>query len=356
MEEKHLKILAGIFLFLFIIYFITKPRHAGVNIDDFVQSIIIGVSKNDIETIEVYKETTTDQPIQMIFTRNGEDDDRWTIPTNFNCNAQKSTIDRLLDDLLEMTGKVRSSDPKHFDTYYISDEQGIHLLLKDAADKTLANMIIGKKAEDLNAGFVRFMGKEKVYSVDKNILSSLNIHGEIDTLSNFKLTSFIDLQAVNQDKEKLETVVLVAGNKQVTIKKIEREVEFVAEDSSKATRIENQWVLVRGNKETDIRQKEIDDFFRDVVKIRANEVIDRIGNTFQDMNKSSQYGFQRPSHYIVFKSPESSQQNVIFGKKYEKDEGYYLYVQYDGLVYKLNMSTYDRVFKWIDELTEKVKG
>jgi hypothetical protein len=356
MEEKHLKIFAVIFIFLFIIFFITKPRHAGVNIDDFVQNIIIGISKNDIKTIEVYKEASAEQPIQMIFTKSGEDDDRWTIPTNLNCNVQKSAIDRLLNDLLEMTGKVRSSDPKHFDTYYISDEQGIHLLLKDAADKTLANMIIGKKAEDFNAGFIRFTGKEKVYSVDKNILSSLNIQGDIDTLSNFKLSSFIDLQAINQDKDKLETVMLVAGNRQVTIKKVEKEIEFVAEDSSKATRIENQWVLVRGNKEIDIRQKKIDDFFRDVAKIRANEVIDRIGNTFQDMNKSSRYGFQRPSHYIVFKSPDSAQQNVIIGKEYEKDEGYYLFVQYDGLVYKLNKSTYDRVFKWVDELPEKVKG
>ena len=68
MEIKHLKILAGVFVFLLIFYFITKPRHAGVNVDEFVQTIIIGVSKDDIKTIEVYKETASEQPTQMIFT------------------------------------------------------------------------------------------------------------------------------------------------------------------------------------------------------------------------------------------------------------------------------------------------
>ena len=89
MEEKHLKILAGVFIFLLIFYFITKPRHAGVNIDEFVQNIIIGVSKDDIKSIEVYKETASEQPTQMIFTKQ-EQDEQWLIPTHYNGKAQKS--------------------------------------------------------------------------------------------------------------------------------------------------------------------------------------------------------------------------------------------------------------------------
>ena len=353
MEEKHLKILAGVFIFLFIVYFVTKPRHTGVNVDEFVQSIIIGVSKSDIKTVEVYKETASEQPVQMVF---NHIEDRWVISTHFSAKAQTSRMDRLLDDLLEMTGNVRSSDPKHFETYKITDEQGIHLLIKDEANKTLANLIIGKKADDFNTGFVRFAGKEKVYSVDKNILSDLNIFGDIDTLSRFQQKNFVELQAVDQNKDDLEMVGLSARGKEVVIKKVEKEVEFIAEDSSKAMRIETEWILVRGDREIDLKQSEVDNFFQDVAKIRAQEVIDRIGNSFQDMNKSSRYGFRRPTHYIMFKKPETPQQNVLFGKEYEKDKGYYFNVQYDGLVYKITKSTYDRIFDWIDELPKKTKG
>ena len=118
MKEKHLYMFAGVFVFLLIVFFITKPRHKGVNIDELVQTIVM-VSKEDIKNIEVYKQTEGDQPIQMLFTQK---DDKWYIPTKYNCKAQKSRIDRLLSDVVEMTGKVRSSDPKHFETYKISDE------------------------------------------------------------------------------------------------------------------------------------------------------------------------------------------------------------------------------------------
>lgn len=352
MKEKHLYIFAGVFMFLLIVYFITKPRHASVNLDELVQTIVIGVAKDDIKNIEVYKEIGKEQPIRMLFAQN---EDQWYIPTKYNCKAQKSRIDRLLNDVLEMTGKVRSSDPKHFDTYKISDEQGVHLLLKDETNKPLANVVIGKRGEDYNSGFVRFGGKEKVYAVDKNMLSSLNIHGEIDTLSKFNDDNFVDLEAVKQDKEKLEMIGVVANGKELVVKKIEKEVEVMNDDSTKMTKKENEWILVKGNKEIELDQKEVNNFLRDMTSIRTQEVIDRIGNTLGDLNKNAKYGFNRPSHYMVFKEPEKPQKNVLMGKEYEKDKGYYMNVQYDGLVYKLNKSNYDRIFKWIEDLPKKVK-
>ena len=351
MKESHLKIFAGVFVFLGILYFITKPRHASVNLDEFVQNIVLGISKDDVASLEVYKQTSTEQPIQMIFAKKG---DQWFIPTKFNAKAKKSSVDRLLTDILEMTGKVRSSDPKHFDTYHISDEQGLHLLLKDEAAKTLANLIIGKRAEDYSTGFVRFAGKDKVFAVDKNLLSGLSIYGDVDTLSQFKVDTFVDLEAVDQDKEKLNMVGVVANGKEVVIERIEEEVE-VPGDSAKTIQKEFEWVLLKGKgKKIKLDQKEVANFFRDVAKIRAQEVVDRIGDTFADLNKSSIYGFNRPSHYIVFRKPDGAQNNVLFGKEYEKDQGYYMNVQYEGLVYKVTKYNFDKIFKWIEELPKKV--
>jgi len=341
MKEKHLYIFAGVFVFLLIVFFITKPRQTSVNIDELVQSIVIGVSKDDVKNIEIYKETTSDKPVRMIFT---QQDGKWYIPTNYNCKAQKSRIDRLLKDVLEMTGKVRSSDPKHLENYKITDEQGIHLILKDEANKPLANLVIGKRGQDYNTGFVRFAGKDKVYAVDKNLLSSLNIYGEVDTLTQFKVSNFVNLQAVEQDKEKLELIGLVANGKELVVKKIEKQVEVTNDDSTTTTKTEKRWVLLKGKKEIELDQKEVNNFLRDVTKIRAQAVVDRIGNSLADINKNARYGFGRPSHYIVFQQPEKSRQNVLMGKVYERDKdnkpkGYYMNVQY----------------KWVDDLPKKVK-
>ncbi len=351
MKEKHLYIYAGIFVFLMLIYFVTKPRHTSVNVDEIVQTIVIGVAKEDVKNIEVYKQTTSDKPIQMIFTQR---EDQWYIPTKYGCKAQKSRIDRLLDDILEMTGKVRSSDPKHFDSYKISDEQGLHLILKDETNKPLANLIIGKRAEDYNSGFVRFGGKEKVYAVDKNLLSSLGVYGEIDTLSQFNHSSFIDLQAVNQDAGKLEMIAVVDKGKELVIKKVEKQVEMTNPDSTKGTRTEYEWVLLKGPRETKLDQREVSNFINAVTKIYAQEVVDRMGNTLGDFDKVGRYGFGRPTSYIVFKPKDKSQENVIFGKEFEKDKGFYMNVQYDGLVYKVNKSNVDRILKWVDDLPKKL--
>lgn len=352
MKEKHLKIFAGVFVFLLLVAWLTKPKHKSVNIEDFVHNVVIGVSKEDVNSIEIYKETGGDNQVQMIFSKQ---DDEWRIPTEFNCKAQTSRIDRILNDLLDMTGKVRSSDPKHFSNYEISDGQGIHLLLKDEADKTLANLIIGKKGEDGQSGFVRFAGQEKVYSVDKNILSSIGVYGDIDTLSVFKDKSFVDLQAVNLKKEDLNMIVVGKAGKEMMLKKTEKEIEEMAADSTMKKKKVDEWVLVRGKREIDLDQKEVEKFFKDVATIRASEVVDRIGNTFADMRKSGKYGFDRPAYYVVYRPEEGQQKNLIFGKEYEKDKGYYMNVQWEGLVYKIAKYNYDKIWKWVDELPKKKK-
>jgi hypothetical protein len=356
MKEKHLYIFAGVFVGLLIVFFIInfamKQKYKGVNVDELVQNVVFGISKDDIKNIEVYKETGKEQPVKMTFT---QQDNNWYISTKYNCKAQKSRIDGLLNNVLEMTGTVRSSDPKHFENYDISDAQGIHLLLKDEANKPMANLVIGKKGDDYNSGFVRFGGKEKVYAVDKNLLSSLNIYGEIDTLSRFNDNNFVDLQAVDKDKDKLELVGLVSNGKELVIKKNEKEVEVTNADSTKSTKKETEWVLVKGTKEIPLDQKEVDNFLRDVTKIRAQEVVDRIGSSLGDLNKPGKYGVNRPAYYIVFQEPQKEREFVLFGNEYEKDKGYYMLVRDDGLVYKLVKSTYDKIFKWMDELPKKEK-
>ncbi len=351
MKEKYLKIFAGVLVLLLIIFLVTKPQRGGVNIEELVQHIIIGVDKDDVKYIEIYKQTETEQPVQMIF---NNEEDQWRIPTHLNCKAKNSKVNTLLTNLLDMTGKVRSSDPNHHEKYKITDFQGIHILLKDEADKTLANLIFGKKPEDRSSSFVRFAGNDKVYFGDKDILSDINIYSDFDTLTTFKQKNFIDLLAVNQDQENLGLIGIISGNKQRIIKKVEKEVEVTKDDSITTTEMKNVWVLLKNEKEIDLDQKEIDKLLQAVTNIQTQELVDKIGDSFSDLNKSTKYGFQRSRNILVFKKDEkSNQQNIIFGKQYEEDKGYYMQVQYDkGLVYKVAKNKYDKIFEWIDKLLE----
>lgn len=356
MKDKELKLFGAVFLVLLVLFFITKPRHQSVNLDEFVQTILIGIAEDDIKNIEVYKEASGEKVASMLFSKT---DDQWRIPSYFNAKAQNSRIDRLVADLVEMTGKVRSEDPKHHEKYEITDEQGLHLLLKDETDKPLANLIIGKKSEDAGSGFIRFAGKDKVYFADKNLLSSLGITANIDTLTRFKPKSFVDLKAVDQDQSTLKRVYLVSNGVQRVIEKQEREVE-VEEDSTTTTRMETVWMLIGSGSQMELDKQAVDDFLRDVTSLYASEVVDRIGGggdvlNLSDLNKPAQYGVARPTSYLVFETEDGAQHNIVFGKEYEKDKGYFLHVQDEGLVYKVSKYNYDKVFKWVDDLPGKVK-
>jgi len=348
MNEKQLKIFAGVFVLLLIIAIFTRPRDASVDFDEFVKNVVIGVSKEDVSEIEIIKETGDETKAQMIFRK--DEDDTWRILTRYNCKAKKSSIDRILDDLFGMTGDVRTDDPKHFDKFQIGDLQGIHLQLKDAAEKTMVNLIIGKRGEGIKTGFVRFSDKNKVYAVDKNILGSLGVYGSLDTLSEFKDKSFVDLLVVDENKDDLKQVVLSANGKEMKMQKVEREVEEMAPDSTLQTKKVHEWVLVKGKREIDLDQKEVDRFFREVAKIRVSEVVGYVG-PFTDVR---QYGLhKRPTHYILLTPEEGAQKNILFGKAYEKDKGHYMYLDWEKHVCKLAENNYKKIWKWINEPPKK---
>ena len=347
-NNKQLIRLGIVFAALFIVYLVTLPRQTGVNVEDLVQNIVIGVSEDDIAQIEVYKETAGGQATLQL----ARVEDAWRVPTHFNARGNTSKIEKLVTDIIEMTGNVRSTDPGHIETYGISDVDGLHLNLKDETGKPLANLIIGKRAEDYNSGFIRYAGKDKVYAVDKNLLSSLSIYGDVDTLTVLKQSGWVDLQAIDKKKDDYELAGIVSNNREMVIKKVEREKEETIDDSTVIKTV-TEWVLLKGNDEIDLDQKAVDDFWRDAGKIRGTEVVDRIGNSLADMDKGSRYGTGMSRSYIVFQKADGTREVVLFGKEYEKDKGYYMNTQEDGLIYKVSKANFDKAMKWFKDLPEK---
>ena len=353
MNQRTLYYLSGIFVALVLLYFISKPRFATTNIDEITQSIVIGASLEDVGGIDIYKEKD-DQKIEMRFVRN---EDKWTIPTHFNCKGNKTQVEQVIKDILEMQGKVRATGEQLFDQFKIHDHQGIHVLLKDEADKALANLIIGKKGEDYGTCFVRFAGKDKIFLADKNILNSLRIYGEVDTVTTFKNNSFVDLTAVEFEKNDLVTIGLVQDGKGITLKKETREAEVEKSESDTTstepeTKTEKYWVITEP-KRIEVDQQEVDKCLNDIRKISGQKVVDRIGNSLADLQKNSNYGFNRPRSYIVYFNEGGERTNAIFGKEYEKDKGYYFQNANDGLVYQVTKYNFDKYFKWIEELPKK---
>ncbi|MCI0513359.1 DUF4340 domain-containing protein [candidate division KSB1 bacterium] len=354
MKQKNLYYLAGTVFVLLIIYFITKPRFTSTNIDEIIQSIVIGVSEQDVGIVEVYKEAG-DKKVELKFTKTGDD---WRMPGYMGAKARKSDVERLIKDILEMQGKVRATGENYFDQFKIQDQQGVHLLLKDEADKPLVNLILGKKGDDYGTGFIRFMDKNKIFFADKNILNSLKIYTDADTLTTFKPSSFVELTAFEYNKDELETIALIKGNQELVVRKIEKEVtpQKAADDTSTAVPVPQKvstWVIEKAGQQIEIDPTEADKFVNEVRKLTTQKLVDRMGQTLNDMNKPAKYGLNRPTGGVVFIKKENQRVQSLFGREYEKDKGYYFQCGDDGLIYEVTKTTFDNLFKWIEELPKK---
>jgi hypothetical protein len=348
--------MAATVVVLLIIYFVTKPRFTTANIDDIIQSIVIGVSLEDVGNIEIYKESGA-APVTMKFAKTGS---QWRMPTHFNAKAKTTDIERLIKDVLEMQGKVRATGENYFDQFKVQDQQGVHLLLKDETEKVLVNLIIGKKGEDYGTGFLRFADRDKVFSADKNILTSIKFYGEVDTLTVFNQGTFIDLKAVEFKADELETVALIQGNQELVVKKVSKQVkmEKAAGDTTQTdpgmTTVK-EWVIEKAGKEIELDQAEADKFINDIRIVSAAKMVDQIGNTLGDMNKAGKYGLNRSRTGIVYFKEGNQRVQCVFGMEYQKDQGFYFQNGEDGLVYEVSKANYDRYFKWIAELPTKTK-
>lgn len=353
MKQKNLYYMAAAVVLLLIIYFVTKPRFTTANLDDIIQSIVIGVAQEDVRNIEIYKEAG-DKPITMKFAKT---ENQWRIPTLFNAKAKATDIDRLIKDILEMQGKVRATGEKYFEQFKVQDQQGVHILLKDETEKVLVNLILGKKGEDYGSSFLRFADRDKIFSADKNIMSSLKFYGEADTLTAFNQNSFVDMKAVEFKAEELETIALVQANQELVIKKVSKEVP-VEPDSTQTgpqTKTVKEWVLERAGREIALDQAEADKFVNDVRIISASKIVDQIGNTLGDLNKAGKYGLNRSRTGIIYFKEGNQRVQCLFGIETGKDQGFYFQNGEDGLVYEVSKVNYDRYFKWIADLPTKTK-
>lgn len=358
MKQKNLYYMAATVVVLLIIYFVTKPRFTTTNIDEIIQSIVIGVSQEDVGNIEVYKQSGEDR-VEMKFSK-GEDD-QWRIPTLFNAKAKTSDVERLIKDVLEMQGKVRATGENYFDQFKIHDNQGVHVLLKDETEKVLVNLILGKKGEEYGTSFLRFAGRDKIFFADKNLLSSLKFYGDPDTLTVFKQNAFVDLKAVDFKPEELQTIALVQGGRELVVKKVSKEVpvEKAEDDTTQTepgTQTVHEWVLETNGREIELDQKEAEKFVNDVRIVSAAKVVDHMGNSLGDLNKAGKYGLNRSRTGIIYFKEGSERVQCLFGKEYEKDKGYYFQNGEDGLIYQVSKANFDRYFKWIKDLPTKTKA
>ena len=162
MIEKHIRILGIAFLILFVLVLLTEsPAFKKARMPKEIE-VSGELKEENIGKIVLKKEN---QNLELRKT-NG----LWIVlEDTLKRSADKEKINRVIENLSSLKGKIVSKSESEFPSYEVDDKKGTFLTLFDKDGKKLFEIIIGKQGPDYLTNFVRFPGKREVILVEKSI-------------------------------------------------------------------------------------------------------------------------------------------------------------------------------------------
>jgi len=170
MKIKKLLIIGGIVLVLLALTF-AKNIFQKVKIAKSSSSEpAILLIKDDpaifVNKIEIYN--GIDQASKLVLVRepNGE----WVIASKFKAKARKEAVEGVLNNLRRLKGEVRGESKDLFADFALQDNQSGHLILKDASDKILLNLVVSFKMTNWNQSYARLADSEEILLLNGDVL------------------------------------------------------------------------------------------------------------------------------------------------------------------------------------------
>ncbi|MEO0290608.1 MAG: DUF4340 domain-containing protein [candidate division WOR-3 bacterium] len=182
MIEKHIRILGITFLILFILVLLTEsPAFKKARMPKEIE--VSGEFKEENIGKIVLSRENQNLELRKI---NG----LWIVTKDTLIKtADKEKINRLIENLGSLKGKVIGKSESEFPSYEVDDKKGTYVSLFDIGGKKLLEIIVGKNGPDYLTNFVRIPGKKEVILVEKSIKPHVS-NLDIEAWRNRRITDF----------------------------------------------------------------------------------------------------------------------------------------------------------------------
>ncbi|MCK5686684.1 DUF4340 domain-containing protein [bacterium] len=205
MKTKNIVIAFVILVLLIGAYYMTVKKKTVNDIDQvFVKMINDKYKEKDVTKLSFF---IGNKPDVVVVAERKED--KWVIKSRFSAGANSGAIDRIVKDLMSVDGELRSDSEKVFREYCIEDGNAVHFQI-EFSDGVKEEILCGKKGPDRSNAFARKKGENKVYLINKNLLSSIHIYDHILS-AKIDVPGFVDLKVF---KEKLDVSKVVFFDKE----------------------------------------------------------------------------------------------------------------------------------------------
>ena len=217
----------------------------------------------------------------------------------------------------------------------------------DTAGTELLAVDVGKQAEGGQGNFIRRPGSSEVYLSAKGVLNQLGIYGEVTAP---KQTHFVALQAVKEDRQDIDRIVLHDGDQTLDLIKEFSVIEPAPDDTTgtEPTIDRGTWEWrLSGRDDVVLAKSKVDGVLGALVSLRATDVDDPGA-------EAAAYGLDEPTRTATLVREDGSQCVLRFGGQREAGEGVtagiWLQVDGKGPVWVVADYTTRNVFKSLDDL------
>ncbi|MCF6159453.1 MAG: DUF4340 domain-containing protein [wastewater metagenome] len=266
MKNKQILIALIVFFVLFVIYFtaLRKPEKSTVVVG--YQPVSKEFSAKNVRKIELYK--GNDKKDGVILQKGTND---WVVENSFQAPAHYDKVQRLLDALGDIEGKIRATGKEFFRDFHLSEEKALHIIF--TGEGALPHILIGKRGEDNMSTFVRLADKDDILIVDKDLYREMEMWG--DTVP--KVDDWIQKQFLNLDKELIREITYHRNGKDFLFTMQEKESEEKGEHEAHKNediKKEHEWKLTSWDKVFEPHESKISDIVSAASSLWIEKAVD----------------------------------------------------------------------------------
>ncbi len=349
--RRTLVILGGALVVLAGISWLTsKKRYSTVEGGGFASVLSAKVDSTQVQSIKAWLGGKPDSAV--VLERAG---DGWQVASRWGWTAKTDLVKQLLRDLSDLTGEVRSSDPKVLADYEIDDEKGLHVVAAGSGGSEIFHLVGGKTAA-AGGAFVRREGSNAVFVTRSSLRSSFGVWGEPPRVPDPK--RWLDLEIQRVERNDVDRVILTAGGVSTVFEKefamtVPPPVEPAAGDTANAPSPEpavpaidrTNWTWKKDAR-GELDKNKVDGILGTLCSLYAAEI--------SDPASLDQYGFGEGAKVAELVLQDGTTKRVEFGSDTADEKRVYFRAA-GGLPAEIYKSTVDRIFLARKELTPEKK-
>jgi hypothetical protein len=333
MNNRNLIILGLALVVMGALYWFSGQQRRGLDQSGGYVTLVEGpLSRDAVYGLEVYR--GDDKENGFSIARRG---DEWIMTSRYDAEASSSRMNTLLDNLEGLEGQVRSDDAAVLGDYGLTDDQALHVVLKDESGEETLHLLLGKPAA--GGGFVRDEANNRVLLANRNLLSDFGIWGEDNV--DPQPGNWLALDVFTPDRATVTGFVLNHDGKLIAAEKVFSEAE--GDSASAPTPAEYEWRITEPQEFMAVKSR-TDGILTTLTNMRARDVA-------PPPDSPEDYGLGEGCDRAEVIQQDGTHTVMLFGSDSGEDTGQF-YFQLEGDDHYWLMGEYVRgnVFKSLDEL------